>query len=90
VPLANRKHRRSDLAASATSVRRNSWSWHYRCTGVEVPVGSPDLADREGDMVAVSSMIVTDGSLQLEHWADPTVLTGGVRNTTDNAPCRGS
>lgn len=60
MPLANSKGGGSDQAASATSMRRGSYSWlPPGATGVGAPVGSPNLADRERATEAVSSEAVT-------------------------------
>jgi hypothetical protein len=48
VPLANRKRRGSDPAPYGTTIRRETWLWlRPGATGIGVPVGSPDLADKE-------------------------------------------
>jgi hypothetical protein len=60
VTLAYRKSGGSDPAASATSVRRESWSWLIKSTTcVRVPVGNPDLGDAERVTVVVGSEVVT-------------------------------
>jgi hypothetical protein len=59
VLLADKKCVGSDSTASATSVKRESLSWlPLGTTGIRVPVGSPDIADREQAIVAVSNKVV--------------------------------
>jgi hypothetical protein len=60
VPLAKRKHGGSDLAASGTSMKRESYLWlPPDTTGVRVPGRTADIADVELAMVAFSSEVVT-------------------------------
>jgi len=58
--LANRKREGSGMAASATSVLKpNEWLLPPSATFIQVPAGSPDLADRGGVCLAVVSEVLT-------------------------------
>jgi hypothetical protein len=57
VPLANRKRRLNDPAASVTTVRRVNYSrLPLPAAGVGAPVGGSDLADKSSEVISIVSV----------------------------------